>query len=66
MKKYKVFVNGGAISAEQLYYSSSRNSKLHIRETGADVCEVFDMQNRQVSSAKRLPDGRVVNTAFVK
>ena len=48
MKKYKVFISGGKIKAEQFYYSSCRNSKLHIRNSGAEFCEILDMHDRPV------------------
>ena len=61
MRKYKVFIGGGRLPGEQFYYSRSRNSKFHIRVMGENYCEIYDMQNRMVSSARLLPDGRVVN-----
>ena len=61
MKKYKVFISGGKIKAEQFYYSSCRNSKLHIRNSGAEFCEILDMHDRPVSSARLMPNGHITN-----
>ncbi len=62
--KYKVFVNGGSVKAEQMYYSDSRDCRKHMEENDAKFCEIFDMYDRQVSSAYIDEEGKVKVKVF--
>lgn len=62
--RYRVVVYGGLITQQQEYESSSRNSRKHCRDTGADHCDIYNKRDEQVSSAVRNADGSIVNVDF--
>lgn len=56
--KYTVVVSGGQTGYGHQFESNSRNSKLHVRNTGADCAEVYLKNGKLVSKAIRVAEGR--------
>ena len=60
MKKYIIKTDKGT------FESSSRNTKNHIQETGAEYAIAYTKTGKIISSARRWGDGTITNVFVVE